>query len=177
MRKLNVIIGLLLITSLIAPLCSADGFGVLMDIEAEGEEPTGNLTAEFNIEVNYTTYTVNLTDNSTGEGDINITWWNWQLGDGSTSTSRNVTHTYDIDWSIINSTVDTVSIRIKLEVENETQSEYDWIAKVVTFTRPDAEVETYIELPMEMIVALMAVIIVIALVYVFLNVTEGVFKR
>lgn len=177
MRKLNILIGLLLITSIITPLCSADGFGVLMDIEAEGEEPTGNLTAEFNIEVNYTTYTVNFTDNSTSEGDINITWWNWQLGDGSTSTSRNVTHTYDINWSAISSTVDTVQVRIKLEVENETQSEYDWIAKIVTFTRPESEAETYYDLPMELIVALMAVIIMIVLVMVFLNITEGVLKR
>lgn len=137
------------------------------------DEPSGeDVFADFSYL--YDGFIVNFTDHSLG----NITWWNWYLGDGSTRTSRNVTHTYDINWSAINSTINVISISVNLEIENATYGNQSSVSKNLTFSRPGADYAgVYIELPMELIVALMAVIIVISLVYVFLNVTEGVFKR
>lgn len=182
MKKINLIICIFLFSSVIAPFCSAGTFDMTMDVPGAGEEPTGNLTADFLVDVNYTTYTVIFTDNSSSEGDVNITWWTWDFGDefyvsGMYGEHQNPVHTYIVNWSLVDANASTVLFTVMLEVENMTQNEYDWISKDIVFTRPEAPSEVYFELPMELIVAMISVIIIIVLVYVFLNVTEGVFKR
>lgn len=176
MKKLSILFSFLLLMSVIVPLCSAT-FSITMDINAEGEEATGNLTAEFDMLINYTSYTVNFTDNSTTTEGITITWWNWNFGDGETSYNRNTTHVYNVNWSAINETIDIVQFSIKLEIENETEIEYDWITKVVSFSRPEEPAEVYIDIPGELIIAMVAVILVIVLVLVVINQVEGVMKK
>ena len=112
--------------------------------------------------------TCSFSDNSYGI-NAEITFWSWNFGDGQSSDDINPKHVYS---SYGNKT-------ITLTVENETTGAWDQQTANIQLegVEADAAAVAYIELPMELIVALMTVIIVIALVYVFLNIVEGVFKR
>jgi len=55
MKKLNIIILLFLFISFIVPVCNASTFDATMQIGLEGGEPTGNLTANFSIDVKSST--------------------------------------------------------------------------------------------------------------------------
>ena len=98
-----------------------------------------------------------------------VVFWNWDFGDGQSSDDRNPYHTFS----------DYGNKTITLVVENETTGVKDQQIAHISLLGEEEEgaVDIYIELPMELIVALMGVIIVITLVYVFINITEGVFKR
>jgi len=61
--------------------------------------------------------TVNFTDLSTGSIDS----WNWDFGDGSTSTQQNPSHTYDTDGTY------TVSLTISGPAGSDTETKRDYI--------------------------------------------------
>jgi PKD repeat protein len=71
---------------------------------------------------------VHFTDQSTGE----ITDWAWDFGDGSTSTSKNASHTYRIAGTY------TVSLEVTGPDGSDTESKTDYIT-VTTPPAPEAD--------------------------------------
>jgi len=104
-----------------------------------------------------------------------IDWYNWNLGDGTTSYYRNITHTYDIDWE--NLTDNQIVFPVKLEVENESTGAKASETKNVTFYRPEEDEGYVINLEPEFFVGVVGFLILIVMIKLILNISEGWTKK
>ncbi|NIO80977.1 MAG: PKD domain-containing protein [Candidatus Aminicenantes bacterium] len=103
----------------------------------EVEDYTANITTGGNLppiaDFTYTTsdLTVNFTDTST-DPDGTVVGWDWNFGDGNTSTLQNPTHTYAAGGTY------TVTLTV-----TDNDGATDSISKDVTVTEPGVEIYVY----------------------------------
>ena len=78
---------------------------------AVGDPPLASFTTNPMSRIGETPFTVNFTDTST-PGTNNLTAWNWDFGDGNTSTQQNPTHTYNTPgaYTVILNVTDSVGL-------------------------------------------------------------------
>jgi len=108
-------------------LCIALTVGVLSGCVEEKKGPVASFTySPTTVYVNTTAVT--FTDTSTDE-DGTIASWEWDLGDGTTATTQNVTHTY--------STVATVTVTLTV-TDNDGTNDTTTQSITVSYTPPTA---------------------------------------
>jgi len=129
-----------------------------------------SLIADFSF--NVTDWTVNFTDTSIAV-NITIDFWNWNFGDGFTSTSENPTHAYLFYEDLFRSPDTTPFYGIHpvtLEVENTTYNIIDSITYNIIITDPTADdVDVVFEFDWTFIIPIMGILIVIILLGVAIN--------
>jgi hypothetical protein len=135
---------------------------------------SGNITSYFEYVLYEENQTVIFTDASETT-DVNITFWNWQLGDGSHRYTQNVTRTYGFDWN--ETEEDEIIYTVCLTVENETTGLKSTRCRDIQFNREVPDEGAMFELPTELFLALMAVIIFIVLTYTVINIMEGTLNK
>ena len=162
---------------------------------AEDDEPLignfVNLSADFNYTfissshtnykrsaMNGTTYTeysykYQFNDTSVAE-NINITFWNWDLGQYKTD-DRNLTYNFTINWDNTDET--SITIPIRLTIENETTGRDSYIIKYITINKYAEDDGFIINLPLDTIYVLVVVLIFVILAVSATNVTIGVVNK
>ena len=162
---------------------------------AEDDEPLignfVNLSADFNYTFissshtnfkrsyfNGTTYTeyyykYQFNDTSIAE-NINITFWNWDLGPYKTD-DRNLTYNFTINWDNTDDT--SIKIPITLTIENESTGRESYVTKYITINKYATDEPLPLQLPTELILVLIVVLILIVSTISVINIMIGVMNK
>jgi len=127
---------------------------------------------------NGTTYTeyyykYQFNDTSVAE-NINITFWNWDLGPYKTD-DRNLTYNFTINWDNTDDT--SIVIPITLTIENESTGREAYITKYITINKYATDEPIPLQLPTELILVLIVVLILIVSTISVINIMIGVMNK